>query len=154
MKNELLEYLLVNVSLLVLVAAVLIELGPLRQLLKKQNKSLSEQLCLGLIFGALSVSGTYTGLGLQGAVVNTRVISTLAAGLVGGTIPGLCAGLLGGIHRIFYDPSSFTSLACGLGTFSFGDYFKKEAIPFAWEFLTSPEWVGPWLFWPSCSSRR
>ena len=101
MKNELLEYLLVNVSLLVLVAAVLIELGPLRQLLKKQNKSLSEQLCLGLIFGALSVSGTYTGLGLQGAVVNTRVISTLAAGLVGGTIPGLCAGQLGGIHRIF-----------------------------------------------------
>ena len=120
MKNELLEYLLVNVSLLVLVAAVLIELGPLRQLLKKQNKSLSEQLCLGLIFGALSVSGTYTGLGLQGAVVNTRVISTLAAGLVGGTIPGLCAGLLGGIHRIFYDPSSFTSLACGIGTFCFG----------------------------------
>ena len=38
MKNELLEYLLVNVSLLVLVAAVLIELGPLRQLLKKQNR--------------------------------------------------------------------------------------------------------------------
>lgn len=113
-------YLLTNAGLLLVAVTVLTEMRPLRAILKQQDRSVPNQLLLGLVFGLLSIASTYTGLSFRGAIVNTRTISTLAAGLVGGPLTGVSAGIISGLHRYFYNPGGFTSLACGLGTASFG----------------------------------
>lgn len=112
--------LVLNSGLMLLAATFLTEVRQLRTMVTQQPRTVRTQLVLGAIFGILSITCTYTGFKFQGAVVNTRVISTTAAGLIGGPISGITAGLLSGLHRYFYDPSGFTSLACGIGTFAFG----------------------------------
>ncbi|MHA2428564.1 MAG: LytS/YhcK type 5TM receptor domain-containing protein, partial [Candidatus Hermodarchaeia archaeon] len=60
------------------------------------------QLVLILLFGALSIFGTYGGIRLPSeAIVNIRDLGPMVAGLAGGPITGLGAGLIGGIHRYF-----------------------------------------------------
>lgn len=120
LSDNLFVSLLLNVGFVMLLATVLTEIRPLREIYQQSRRPLGKQMVLAALFTLSSISCTYTGLELQGAVVNTRVVSTLVAGLVGGPLSGLITGLLSGIHRYWFDPRGFTSLACAIGTFLFG----------------------------------
>src|SRR4030042_1039473 len=77
--------------------------------------SFKNQAFLVLLFGALSIFGTYGGLQLpSGAIANIRDLGPMVAGLVGGPLVGLGAGLIGGVHRYFL--GGFVCIPCSLST--------------------------------------
>jgi class 3 adenylate cyclase len=84
------------------------------QILDKQF-TFKNQGILIVLFGALSIFGTYGGITLpSGAIANIRDLGPMVAGLVGGPLIGVGAGLIGGIHRYFL--GGFVAFPCSLAS--------------------------------------
>jgi two-component system sensor histidine kinase LytS len=108
--------LLLNIGLLVLIATLLTKIPIVRSMLLYDKNSVGCTVTLAAIFGLVSIISTYTGVHEQGAIVNTRVIGVLAAGLLGGPWVGMGAALIGGLHRYFFDIGGFTAVSCAVST--------------------------------------
>ncbi len=130
MSDNLFVALIFNISLLVTAAIILTEFNPFCRLLQSKPNRLFDKLILALLFGVLTILSTYAGVDVMEAIINTRVITVAAAGILGGFLPGVGAGIIGGVHRYFYAPESFTALGCCIGTIAFGIvgalYHKKN----------------------------
>jgi two-component system sensor histidine kinase LytS len=76
-----------------------------------------DKLAMILFFGAFGIFGTYDGDAVQGVIANLRAISMITAGLLGGPVVGIGAGLIAGGHRWLIDLGGLSALPCGLATF-------------------------------------
>jgi sigma-B regulation protein RsbU (phosphoserine phosphatase) len=84
-----------------------------------RSATLGDKLAVIVIFGLFSVFCTYMGTTLpSGAIINVRDMAPMLAGLVGGPLVGLGAGLIGGIPRFFLE--GFTQIPCSLATILIG----------------------------------
>lgn len=93
-----------------------------------------ERAYLIVIFGALSIWGTLSGVEVLGGVANTRDLGPALGGLVGGPIVGLGAGVIGAVQRLLMD--GFTAVPCSLATIIAGLsggvvwlLFKRQVAP-------------------------
>ncbi len=90
---------------------------------------------VAVVFGLFGIVGTYTGVVVspqgprwealatgpltpEDAIANSRAVSLVVAGLIGGPWAGLFAGLIAGVHRYFV--GGFTALACGVAAVTEG----------------------------------
>lgn len=76
--------------------------------------TLQNRVVFMLVFGALAIFATYAGIQVSGAIANVRDLGPMIAGLLGGPVIGLGAGLIGAMHRYFL--GGLTGIPCSLAT--------------------------------------
>lgn len=116
----LLKNLASRVGIILILALFLSRVGLFRKLVSKENIDIKDKVLLSVIFGVFGIIGTYTGIHLQGAIVNSRVIGVFVGGLLGGPVVGVLSGIIAGGHRFLTDIGGFTAVACSLSTLSEG----------------------------------
>jgi sigma-B regulation protein RsbU (phosphoserine phosphatase) len=105
----------------------------------RHEATLLSRLILVLVFGAFAIYGTYSGIALpSGAIANIRDVFPMMAGLIGGPVAGLGAGLIGGAHRYFFIGGA-TALPCAIATTAAG---LLSGLIFHWR--RQPH-LSPWL---------
>jgi phosphoserine phosphatase RsbU/P len=103
-----------KICVVVLFAYIVTRTKYFTQVLGRQS-DIKNRVFLVLVFGGFAIYGTYSGVELpSGAIANIRDLGPMIAGLVGGPVVGLGAGLIGGIHRYFV--GGFTAVPCALAT--------------------------------------
>ncbi|HUV03326.1 MAG TPA: LytS/YhcK type 5TM receptor domain-containing protein, partial [Desulfobacteria bacterium] len=110
---ELLLMLVVKTCAILVVAYLITRTNYFKEILDKKF-TLKNCVFMILIFGAFSILGTYAGIRILDAFANVRDLGPMVAGLVGGPVIGLGAGLIGGVHR--YSIGGFTCVPCSLAT--------------------------------------
>ena len=111
-----LSYLLVLIQLIsvIIVIAYLLTRSRIFPEVLDGHPAVKTQVILILVFGALSVYGTISGIEFMGAIVNVRDLGPMVAGLLGGPVVGIGAGLIGAAYRLSL--GGFTVYSCSLAT--------------------------------------
>ena len=116
MDIEIIRSVVLNIGLLVIIAVMLSRFRMIRRFITGERKSFGEQIFLILLFGIIGIISTLTGYEVHGAIANTRVISVIAGGIIGGPVVGIGAAVIAGLHRYFIDVNGITALACAIST--------------------------------------
>lgn len=127
---DLLVIMLERVGTIIAVAFILTRFQFFKNMIHHDELNRKQQITAILFFGSFGIMGTYLGvafdtntasfdsvsvtLASEEAIANTRVISVVVAGLLGGYRLGIGAGLIAGIHR--FTLGGFTAVSCGLST--------------------------------------
>lgn len=97
--------------LLVCIFAVT-RLQSFREIFLKENYEKKDYMVIGTLFSLFAVLANYTGLNVEGSLVNVRTITIVSGGIIFGPVIGIVTGVVSGVHRFLIDVHGITSLPC------------------------------------------
>ena len=117
---KLTSHLLNNLGYIIAIAFFFTKFKSAKNIFTRKKYSQKDILLLSAFFSGLAIIGTYTGVDYRGAIVNVRNIGVVVGGILAGPEVGIMVGLIAGIHRLFVDASSITTIPCAIATMSGG----------------------------------
>ncbi len=105
-----------KLGIIIMLVFFLSRIKVFKKLILKKVISPGERMLLAFIFGGIGILGTYSGIPIMGSIANSRIIAVMIAGILGGPVVGIGAGLIAGIHRWGINIGGLTALACGVST--------------------------------------
>ncbi|MFB3164550.1 sensor histidine kinase [Neobacillus sp. 179-J 1A1 HS] len=109
---EMLIHLFERAALLLICLFFMIRIPRFKESLQKDQHSLTERLVITLMFCLFAIFGTYSGINVEGSLVNTRIIAVVSGGILFGPWVGIISGVVSGIHRYVIDIGGVTSIPC------------------------------------------
>lgn len=103
---------LLQLMCVIIVAAYLLTRSRIFPEILDGHATITTQIILVVLFGALSVYGTVSGIDFLGSVVNVRDLGPMLAGLLAGPWVGIGAGLIGAAYR--FSMGGLTVYSCSV----------------------------------------
>ncbi|PWW09528.1 MULTISPECIES: sensor histidine kinase [Mangrovibacter] len=99
-------------ALMLICLFFLIRLRLFRELLHKTAHTPKERLALTALFSMFALFSTWSGVPVEGSLVNVRIIAVMSGGLLFGPWVGIITGVIAGVHRYLIDIGGITSVPC------------------------------------------
>lgn len=113
---RLLSQLASNLGYVVLIAFTMSRSKIIQRAIQHKIQTKKDILIVSILFSLLGMIGTYLGINYNGAIVNIRNVSIVAASITCGPIVGGIAGAIASLHRLCYGPLIGTTIPCAIGT--------------------------------------
>ncbi|WP_365845308.1 sensor histidine kinase [Clostridium sp.] len=83
-----------------------------RNIFQRDTYRKKDYLIACTVFSIFAILSTYTGLNVEGSLVNVRTITIVSGGIIFGPVVGIVTGVISGVHRYLIDIGGITSIPC------------------------------------------